>query len=70
MVSLKSNNLSINELAALFNHETVYIPAREGEMRETLADISFTLSKLKWKPTIKIEDYIQDWINLLDRASP
>lgn len=57
-----ATNLSINELAALFSHKTKYIPAREGEMRETLADISFTQSKLNWKPTIKIKDYISKWL--------
>ena len=57
-----AKNLSINELAKLFSHETIYIPAREGEMRETLADISFTQDKLNWKPSVKIEDYILDWI--------
>ncbi len=55
-------NLSINELAKLFSHESIYIPAREGEMRETLADISFTQEKLNWKPTVKINDYISDWL--------
>ncbi len=57
-----ARNLSINELAKYFSQETIYIPAREGEMRETLADISFTQDKLNWKPTIKIEDYIMDWL--------
>jgi len=57
-----ATNLSINELAAQFFHKTKYIPAREGEMRETLADISFTQSKLNWKPTIKIEDYLSNWL--------
>jgi len=57
-----ATNLSINELAALFSQKTKYIPAREGEMRETLAEISFTQSKLNWKPTIKIEDYVSNWL--------
>ncbi|KKL24538.1 hypothetical protein LCGC14_2414310 [marine sediment metagenome] len=57
-----ARNLSINELAKIFSHEIRYIPAREGEMRETLADISFTQKKLNWKPIIKIEDYILDWV--------
>lgn len=56
-----AKNLSINELASLFNRDTIYIPAREGEMRETLADISFTRSKLNWNSKIKIEDYISEW---------
>ncbi len=57
-----ARNLSINELAKIFSHETIHIPAREGEMKETLADISFTQKKLNWSPTIKIEDYILDWL--------
>ena len=55
-------NLSINDLAKLFSHKTIYIPARDGEMRETLADISSTRNRLNWKPTFKIEDYILDWV--------
>ena len=57
-----ARNLSINELAELFFHETIHIPAREGEMRETLADISSTQEKLEWKPTVKINVYISDWL--------
>ncbi len=56
-------NLSINELAKIFNHKTKFIPPREGEMRATLADLSFTQSKLNWRSTIELKDYIQKWIN-------
>ncbi|MEE9379177.1 MAG: NAD-dependent epimerase/dehydratase family protein [Candidatus Lokiarchaeia archaeon] len=55
-------NLSINELSELFSHKTIYIPERKGEMMETLADISFTKSKIKWSPKIKLQDYIKNWL--------
>ena len=51
-------NHSINELAALFKHETTYIPERPGEAQTTLADISFTQEKLGWAPQVSLEDYI------------
>jgi len=56
------SNLSINELASLFSHKITHIPSRDGEMRETLADITFTISKLDWQPKIKIKDYVMEWL--------
>lgn len=54
-----STNHSINELAALFaGSQTTYIPARPGEARNTLADISETTKKTGWRPNNKLEDYV------------
>tara|TARA_R100000234_G_scaffold68121_1_gene41670 strand:- start:2571 stop:3431 length:861 start_codon:yes stop_codon:yes gene_type:complete len=59
-----STNHSINELAALFaGSQTAYIPARPGEARNTLADISETTKKTDWKPNYKLEDYILSTTN-------
>lgn len=53
-------NYSINELAAMFDCETKYIPDRPGEAETTLADISKTKSMLGWKPTVDLERYINE----------
>ncbi len=53
-------NYSINEVAAMFNHPTTYIPDRPGEAQETLADIAFTKEKLGWEPKYNLPDYIAD----------
>lgn len=43
-------NHSINELAAMFQCPVKHIPSRPGEAQDTLADISFSMSHLNWKP--------------------
>ena len=53
-------NYSINEVAYMFKENLEYIPARPGEARETLADISQTTSVLGWEPEHKLEDYVRD----------
>jgi UDP-glucose 4-epimerase len=50
-------NYSINEIAAMFSDNTMYIPARPGEAKTTLADIT-EVSKFGYVPTMKIKDYI------------
>lgn len=56
-------NHSINELASMFGGKMKYLPARPGEARETLADISITTKNTGWKPEIKLEDYVKEIIN-------
>lgn len=51
-------NWSINELAESISSDIEYGPARSGEMRETLADISKATHSLTWKPKIDIMDWI------------
>lgn len=51
-------NWSINELAEKISPNVEYLPAREGEMRETLADISKVKKNLTWKPKIDMMDWI------------
>jgi len=43
----------------LFGGNIEYIPARPGEARITLADISKTTEHVGWQPKYKIEDYIK-----------
>lgn len=53
-------NFSINEVAKMFNCDFVYIEKREGDAKETLADIHKTKNELKWQPKIKLEDWIEN----------
>lgn len=63
-----SNNFSINELAGMFKCETTYIPARPGEARESLADISKT-RELGWEPKESLESYVKDFTTNNQRSS-
>jgi UDP-glucose 4-epimerase len=56
-------NYSINQVANLYEGRIEYIPARQGEAQENLADISFAKDKLSWTPKIDLEDYIEDFLN-------
>jgi len=51
-------NWSINELAERISPNVEYLPPREGEMRETLADISKAKRNLTWKPKVDMMDWI------------
>ena len=51
-------NYSIDQLAKMVGGDTVYLPARVGETRETLADISRAREELQWDPSVKLEDYL------------
>lgn len=53
-------NYSVNEVAAMYNHPTVHIPARIGEMRETLADVLRAKLILKWYPKIRLEEWLSE----------
>jgi UDP-glucose 4-epimerase len=59
-------NYSINELASFFDHETKYIPSRQGEARTSIADISKTKEILNWQPTHSLREYIKDFKLKLD----
>tara|TARA_B100000131_G_C18112549_1_gene610127 strand:- start:331 stop:1233 length:903 start_codon:yes stop_codon:yes gene_type:complete len=51
-------NYSINEIADMISVHNRYVDAREGEARETLADITKIEKTFGWKPNIKVEDWI------------
>ena len=46
----------------MFGKEIEYLPARPGEARETLADISKTINMAGWVPSKKLEDYVKEWL--------
>jgi UDP-glucose 4-epimerase len=55
-------NYSINELADMFGISKKHLPARRGEARETLADISKTKSCLGWQPKNSLPDYVSSLV--------
>jgi UDP-glucose 4-epimerase len=52
------SNISVLEIAQMISEKIVFLPARDGEMRETLASNERARSLLGWKPSFKVEDYI------------
>ena len=52
-------NHSINEIAKMYNHESINIPPRIGESKETLADNQKAKSILSWSPKKTVEDWIK-----------
>ncbi len=47
-------NHSVNEIAEMVGGEVIHIPARPGEMRDTLADITKAKELLGWSPEITL----------------
>ena len=52
-------NHSVNEIAAMISDNTVNIPARDGEARETLADCD-RAKLMTWAANYNLEDYFND----------
>ena len=50
---------SVNQIADLISDDQVYIPARVGEARRSVADIS-KIKSIGWEPKVKLEDWIND----------
>jgi nucleoside-diphosphate-sugar epimerase len=50
------SNISIKELADKISSNQVPGPARPGDSKETLADVSHTMSVLNWNPRVSLED--------------
>lgn len=53
-------NYSINQIAEMYNHPIVHIPARIGEMRETLANTLKAKELLNWASVIDLKDWITE----------
>ena len=56
-------NHSVLELAKMISDTIRFIPPRQGEARETLANIDNIKFAFDWHPSKKIEDYIQEQLN-------
>ena len=57
------SNHSVLELARMISDTIRFIPPRQGEARETLANIENIKFAFDWHPSKKIEDYIQEQLN-------
>lgn len=53
-------NCSVNYLAKMIGERYTYLPARVGEARHTLADISKIKNVLGWQPTKSIFQYMEN----------
>lgn len=51
-------NYSVNDIARLVGGKISYIPARPGEIKHTLADITLAKKLLGWEPKVDIEEGI------------
>lgn len=56
-------NHSVLELAKMISDTIKFIPSRQGEAKETLADVENIMFGFDWHPSKKIEDYIQEQLN-------
>jgi UDP-glucose 4-epimerase len=56
-------NHSVLELAKTISDTIKFIPPRQGEAKETLADTEKIMFEFDWHPSKKIEDYIQEQLN-------
>ena len=53
-------NNSVLEIAEMIGGKYKFIPEREGEAKETLADNSKIRSMLGWEPSVNLEDWINE----------
>lgn len=51
---------SVNEIASLIGGLSVHIEARQGEARDTLADISKTTELIGWEPKVKFAEGLRE----------
>ena len=65
----RGENFSINVVAQSFDAGYTYIPARPGEMRETLCTDTTANELLDWEPKIDLLDYIEERRNVIKRVS-
>ena len=54
------DNISVIDLARLISNDIIFIPPRDGECKQTLADISKIKNDLIWKPLTNINEYINN----------
>ena len=59
----RGENFSINQLSEMFGCGFTYIPARPGEARETLCDISIAKRDIGYEPKVNLKDYIKEVIS-------
>tara|TARA_R110000851_G_C12982314_1_gene556484 strand:+ start:58 stop:1008 length:951 start_codon:yes stop_codon:yes gene_type:complete len=53
-------NTSVNELAEMISENTIMIDPRPGEARVTLANNNKIKDVMKWSPTVRLEDWVEE----------
>ena len=56
-------NYSVNEIAYFISDDTINIPPRIGEARNSLANIDKIQKTFAWKPEVDVETWIKDQLN-------
>ena len=56
-------NLSVNDIASFISDDTVNIPPRIGEARNSLANIDKIEKTFAWKPQMSVEQWIKGQVN-------
>ena len=51
-------NYNIHDLVRMIDNESIYIPPRLGEVRETMADTTKIKALLGWSPKVDLEEWI------------
>ena len=56
-------NYSVNDIASFISNDTINIPPRIGEARNSLANIDKINKTFAWKPEVSVEDWIKEQLN-------
>ena len=56
-------NYSVNDIASFISNDTINIPPRVGEARDSLANINKIYKTFAWKPQVDVESWIKDQLN-------
>ena len=56
-------NYSVNDIASFISDDTINIPPRVGEARNSLANIDKIYKTFAWKPQIDVESWIRKQLN-------
>jgi nucleoside-diphosphate-sugar epimerase len=59
----RGRNVSVNRIAEIIGGDKVYLPARPGEARHTLADWHQARDILGWRPEIDLEDALPKMVS-------
>jgi UDP-glucose 4-epimerase len=56
-------NYSVNEIASFISNDTINIPPRVGEARNSLANIEKIRKTFAWKPEVDVETWIKEQVD-------
>ena len=56
-------NYSVNDIASFISNDTINIPPRVGEARNSLANIDKINKTFAWKPEVSVEEWIKEQLN-------